>query len=297
MNYRIRHASSYEYSAPVSVCHNFLMLTPRQGGRVRCLSHRLVIRPTPLFSSRRTDSFGNTVHSFAIEEAHRRLSVTASSQVEVGATVAPEATPTWEDVVRGVRGQTDPDWLEACRFGFDSPRISTGDEYAEYARDSFPTGRSILDAARDLTSRIHADFSYDKNATSVSTPTDEAFRIQRGVCQDFAHVQIACLRSLGVPARYVSGYLRTVPRPGETRIVGSDQSHAWLGVYCGDGRWVELDPTNDCLSSEDHIPVAWGRDYDDVVPVKGVLLGGGGDHRLAVSVDVTPDGADVAGSA
>ncbi len=285
MKYRIRHVSSYHYSAPVSVCHNFLMLTPREGGRVHSLSHRLVIRPTPLFSSRRTDSFGNTVHSFAIEENHRQLAVTATSHVDVAEARPPEKTPPWETVVGGVVAQTDPDWLEACRFAFDSPRISRAPEFADYAIASFVPERPILDAAFDLTKRIHEDFEYDKAATSVGTPTREAFDIRKGVCQDFAHVQISCLRSLGVPARYVSGYLRTVSRPGQPRIVGADQSHAWLAVYCGAAGWVEVDPTNACLSSQDHIPIAWGRDYDDVVPVKGVVLGGG-DHQLSVSVDV-----------
>lgn len=252
---------------------------------MHCHSHRLVIRPTPLFSSRRTDSFGNTVHSFAIEENHRQLSVSATSHVTVSTTEPPPDTKSWEEVARGVREQTDPDWLEACRFAFDSPRVDRAAPYEEYARESFTDGRSILDAALDLTARIHSDFEYDKDATSVGTPTDESFRIQKGVCQDFAHVQIACLRSIGLSARYVSGYLRTVPRRGQPRIIGADQSHAWIAVYCGAGAWVELDPTNDCLGSEDHVPLAWGRDYDDVVPIKGVLLGGG-DHRLAVSVDV-----------
>jgi transglutaminase-like putative cysteine protease len=264
------------------------MLTPREGGRVRSLSHRLVIRPTPLFSSRRTDAFGNTVHSFSIEENHRHLSVTATSRVRVAVAPHPEETAPWEEVVAAVAEQRDPSWLDACRFGFDSPRIERAPEFVAYARQAFTRARPIFEAAFDLTRRIHRDFEYDKAATSVLTQTQEAFRIRRGVCQDFAHIQIACLRSLGVPARYVSGYLRTVPRPGQPRIVGADQSHAWVSVYCGAAGWVELDPTNDCVCSEDHVPIAWGRDYDDVVPVKGVILGGG-EHRLVVSVDVEPE--------
>jgi transglutaminase-like putative cysteine protease len=196
--------------------------------------------------------------------------------------------PPWEQIASDVRGETDPAWLDACRFVFDSPRIRRSPEFADYVRGSFESQRPILSAVRDLTHRIHGDFRYDKLATDVGTATEDAFRQRSGVCQDFAHIEIASLRSLGIPSRYVSGYLRTAPAAGQPRLVGADQSHAWVAAYCGPQiGWVDLDPTNDCLCSTDHIPIAFGRDYNDVVPLRGVFLGGG-EHLLKVSVDVAP---------
>ena len=161
-------------------------------------------------------------------------------------------------------------------------------DFEQYARHSFPTGRPILEAVLDLNQRIHRDFQYDPAATHVHTPTEEAYALRRGVCQDFSHVQIACLRALGLSARYVSGYLRTHAPTGQPRLIGADQSHAWVSVYCGQRiGWIDVDPTNDKLSDLDHIPIAWGRDYSDVVPVRGVFLGGG-KHQVTVSVDVAP---------
>jgi transglutaminase-like putative cysteine protease len=170
---------------------------------------------------------------------------------------------------------------------------------AEYAERSFAPGRPIVDAALDLTRRIYTDFSYDRRATNVSTPVDEVLALRRGVCQDFAHLQIACLRALGLPARYVSGYLVTRPPPGRPRLVGADASHAWVGVYCGDAGWLPLDPTNNAIPNEQHITLAWGRDFGDVTPMRGVITGGG-RHQVKVSVDVTPadsDGGDGLASA
>lgn len=290
MKYKIVHSTSYVYSAPVSVCHNYIMLTPRDEPTVRCHSHRLLIRPTPQVSTRRKDYFGNHVHAFSIEENHRQLTVTATSRIAVAAPQLPlpaESVP-WEQVVAGIAEQSDPQWLDACLFVFNSPRVRRSPEFAAYAQPSFPKGRPILEAVLDFTARIHRDFQYDKKATSVTTAAEEAFRLRKGVCQDFAHIQIACLRSLGLPARYVSGYLRTIPPPGQPRLVGADQSHAWVSVYCGEWLgWVDLDPTNDTACGTDHIPIARGRDYGDVVPIRGVFLGGG-EHRLSVSVDVCP---------
>lgn len=290
MKYKITHTTSYVYSTPVGVCHNLLMLTPREEPGVRCRSHRLVIRPTPQISARRTDYFGNHVHAFSIEENHRQLTVTATSRVQVSPAElpAPETTAAWDGVVAAVAKQTEPRWLEVCMFDFDSPRVRRSPDFADYARPSFEAGKPILKGIADLTSRIHHDFKYDKQATSVTTSTEQAFHKRRGVCQDFTHIEIACLRSIGLPARYVSGYLRTIPPPGKPRLVGADQSHAWVSVYCGNELgWVDTDPTINTLCAKDHIAIARGRDYDDVVPIRGVFLGGG-EHQLSVSVDVAP---------
>lgn len=298
MQYKITHSTTYQYGSAVSVCHNLVMLTPRDDSRVQIHHHRITTHPTPQFSSRRKDAFGNIVNSFSIEESHRQLTVTATNRVTVAEQSLPpdDATQPWEQVSAAISDQSDPSWPEGSRFVFDSPRIERGTEFTDYTEASFRPGRPTLQAVRDLTARLHRDFRYDKSATVVSTATAEAFRLRKGVCQDFAHIQIACLRSFGIPARYVSGYLRTYPPAGKTRLVGADQSHAWIAAYCGPGvGWVEFDPTNNCACGTDHIPIAWGRDYGDVVPMRGVFLGGG-SHQLKVSVDVQPIDDETGGS-
>jgi transglutaminase-like putative cysteine protease len=290
VNYKITHATTYSYTAPVSVCHNTLMLTPRESRQVACHTHRLTIRPTPVVSNRRKDLFGNLVHAISIEENHRQLVIHASCKVSVLDVTLPEyeSSPAWEEVAAAVKEQTDPNWLSVCPFVFDSPRISRSRVFAAYAAESFIEGRPILSATADLTARIHRDFEYNKKATDVNTTTADAFHLKQGVCQDFAHIFVCCLRSIGLPARYVSGYLRTIPPAGKPRLQGADQSHAWGAVYCGpELDWIDFDPTNNCAAGNDHIPIAWGRDYGDVVPIKGVFLGGG-EHTLQVSVDVCP---------
>ncbi len=287
-HYKIVHTTTYHYSSPVSVCHNLLILTPRESERLRCPSHRLIIRPTPLTTERRSDFFGNYVHAFAIEELHRSLTVTSTSRVEIkpderlnGAEI-----PTWEALRDGTRQQTDPHWLACAPFRFNSPRISASPKFAAYAAPCFAPGQPIVESIQRLTTKIHGEFTYDTRATNVKTSTEEVFSLRRGVCQDFAHVQLACLRSMGIPCRYVSGYLRTIPPEGQTKMVGADESHAWVAAYCGEALgWIEFDPTNDCLCGTDHIPIAWGRDYSDVVPFRGAFIGGG-KHTLSVSVDV-----------
>ena len=290
MKYKITHTTTYAYGEPVAVCHNQVLLTPRTDARTSCHSHRLVIRPTPVTSSRRVDFFGNHVHTFAIEESHRKLAITATSRVTVEPPppVEPAASTAWERVVAAVAEQTCDDWLDAWPFRGDSPRMKRGRDFANYAASCFTEGRPIVEAVLALTAQIFRDFKYDKQATTVDTPTADAFRVRRGVCQDFAHVQIACLRSLGVPARYVSGYLRTTPPKGQPRLIGADQSHAWVAAYCGAAGWLDVDPTNNKVVSVDHVPLAVGRDYHDVAPIRGVFLGGG-THKLKVSVDVAPD--------
>jgi transglutaminase-like putative cysteine protease len=292
MKYKITHVTTYAYESPVRVCHNLVMLTPREDARIRIRSHNLKVTPTPHIFHARRDFFGNHLHAFSVEETHRQLRVVATTRVKVLPRRWPAAvdTPAWETVAGLVASGADPQWLGCSPYLFDSRRVVRSRPMAEYALESFTPGRPVLLCAQELIARIHQEFAYDTQATFVNTPPEEAFQLRRGVCQDFAQIAIACLRSLALPARYVSGYLRTIPPEGQPRLVGADQSHAWISLYCGaaDG-WIDLDPTNNCLCGTDHIPVAWGRDYQDVVPVRGVFLGGG-QHLLKVSVDVVPLG-------
>jgi transglutaminase-like putative cysteine protease len=193
----------------------------------------------------------------------------------------------WEDVARSLPTDYTSAGLGAYQFTFESPRIRIRPEFAAYALESFTPKRPMLEALLDLTTRIHRDFRFDSKVTNVRTPPEDVFRKRRGVCQDFAHVQIACLRSLNLPARYVSGYLRTYPPPGRPRLVGADASHAWVSSYCPGVGWVDLDPTNNVVPSDGHVTLAWGRDYGDVSPLRGLILGGGA-HTVKVSVDVEP---------
>lgn len=286
--YRIVHSTTYTYEQPVRVCHNIVMLTPRVDGASQPVNYRILVKPQPEVISRREDYFGNQIQTFSLEESHRQLLVAASGRVEVDHRSLPDTmmVPPWEQVRESVNSQTDRKWLETCQYRFSSPRIAISEEMTAYALQSFTPGRSILEAALELTGRVFNDFEYDSEATEVHTPTAEAFKIRKGVCQDFAHIQIGCLRSIGLCARYVSGYLRTEPALGEKKLIGADQSHAWISIYCGEQTgWVDLDPTNNKACDNDHIPIAWGRDYNDVIPVRGVFLGGG-KHDIKVSVDV-----------
>lgn len=288
-SYRIVHSTTYTYQVPVRVCHNIVMLHPRHDGATHPQNYRVLVKPHPEFVARREDYFGNQVQTFSLNESHRQLLVSASGKVDVvyPELPVPEQTQSWQVVRDQVLVQYDPNWFEVCQYRFDSPRVTVEPQFLDYARVSFRSNRPILEAALELTHRIHQDFEYDPRATEVHTPTTKAFEIRRGVCQDFAHVQIACLRSLGLSARYVSGYLRTEPVVGHRRLIGSDQSHAWVALYCGpEVGWIEFDPTNDKTCDSDHVPIAWGRDYHDVIPVRGVFLGGG-DHDISVSVHVT----------
>jgi transglutaminase-like putative cysteine protease len=249
----------------------------------------LLVRPTPTSTNRRTDYFGNPVTCFSISEGHRKLSIISMSRIEVrplGA-LQPAASVPWETIRDSLPVDRGVHAVNNFQFCYDSPHIPRSAELADYARTSFDAGRPILDAALELTARIHTDFSYDQQATTVHTPLGEVFAKRRGVCQDLAHVQIGCLRSLGLAARYVSGYLRTIPPPGQPRLVGADASHAWIAVFCGPLGWVDLDPTNDALVDTNHITIAWGRDYSDVCPINGVYVGGG-QQVMTVSADVEP---------
>jgi transglutaminase-like putative cysteine protease len=290
VNYEVRHTTKYIYSETVPVCHNLVRLAPRTLPRQTCGDFRLLIHPDPIELAHRSDYFGNRVSYFSIDQAHRALTVTATSQISVCAT--PEHTPSdttlWEDVVTDLRTERTSEVLEAYQFSSPSPHITPFDALADYARVSFRPQRPILEAVLDLTARVHQDFTYDPRATIIQTPIEEVFEKRHGVCQDFAHLQIGCLRSLGLAARYVSGYLRTQPPRGKPRLVGADASHAWLSVYCGEAGWADVDPTNDVPVQTDHITVAWGTDYSDVCPIQGVIVGGG-EHRMHVLVDVALD--------
>ncbi|MFN0196691.1 MAG: transglutaminase N-terminal domain-containing protein [Planctomycetaceae bacterium] len=289
MKYKVIHKTTYVYGETVPVCHNQVYLKPREGRTQFCRSHRLMIKPKPIAMEHRNDYFGNETCFFSIEESHRRLSVTSINRVEVRSQNNPDPAKTlaWEKIAAELVGPTTATRIANCQFTFPSPGIQWFPELEQYARASFTPGRPILAATLELTSRIHADFTYDPATTTVQTPVEEVFRLRSGVCQDFAHVAIACLRSLGLAARYVSGYLRTIPSPGQEKLVGADATHAWFSIYCGTRQWIGVDPTNNRLVDSDHITLAWGRDYTDVCPIKGVYLGGT-LQNMSVSVDVIP---------
>lgn len=288
MRYAFVHSTHYLYSDAVPLCQNEVHLKPRNTPRQTCLAYELAISPVPFKVDESQDFFGNPIHFFTLQDRHELLSITSRGAVELSerANVPPENTRPWEQVSALYDGaQAMP--LDVRQFVYESPHVRLSPALAEYARPSFPTGRPWLGGALELMKRIHKDFAYDPTATNVSTPLETVLTLRRGVCQDFAHLQLGCLRALGMPARYVSGYLRTTPPPGQTRLIGADASHAWVAAWCPEYGWIDFDPTNDVMPSLGHITVAWGRDYSDVCPINGVFIGGG-DHSMKVSVDVEP---------
>jgi transglutaminase-like putative cysteine protease len=246
------------------------------------------VSPRPRVYHERKDSFGNRVAYFSVEQSHTLLQVTARSEVELSPLPPPQLgdTPPWEEVQTRLGNEINRGVLEARQFQLDSPLINTDATFAQYADASFSPSRPFLSAVQDLMLRIFTEFTYDSEFTTVATPVHDVFTHRRGVCQDFAHFAIACLRSLGFAARYVSGYLETRPPEGQTQLVGTAASHAWMSVYCPDLGWVDFDPTNNLLAADQHIVLAWGRDYSDVTPLKGTILSGV-EHELQVSVEVT----------
>lgn len=289
MNYEVSHRTVYRYGQPVSVSHHLLHLTPRPASFQRCGDSAIEITPAPTIRAASIDYFGNPTTFVTIQQTHRELVLHALSTIEVTARPAPTETPAWEEVRRLVGEERTDEALEALEFTFASTYIPILPELEGYATSSFTPGRPILAAARELTHRIFADFRYQPGTTSLATGVDEVFAMRRGVCQDFAHLEIACLRLLGLPARYVSGYLLTRLASGKERLIGADASHAWVSIWIPEHGWVDLDPTNDMIPGEEHITVAWGRDYADVSPVSGVMFGGGA-HEVLVSVDVSAIG-------
>ena len=287
MIYRIVHRTTYKYKYPVSVGNHVACLKPRSLPRHRLTQNELHIKPNPATITERVDYFGNHLCFFTVEEPHDELVVEARSEVvlEENVTAWPQQSAPWEEVTRTLQEDHHPATLEAYQFRFESPRIRLRSEFAAYALQSFTDRRPMHEALLDLTARIHTDFRFEPKATTVRTPVEVVFQKRRGVCQDFAHVQIACLRSIHLSARYVSGYLRTYPPPGHPRLVGADASHAWVSAYCPGIGWLDVDPTNNVAPSDGHVTIAWGRDFGDVSPLRGLILGGG-VHTLKVAVDL-----------
>jgi transglutaminase-like putative cysteine protease len=291
--YYVVHETRYGYGQPVALSRQLVRLEPRELPWQECEQFALSITPEPDVLSRSEDAFGNPVTAMCIEKSHAELCVRASYWAVVSDRALPDegASLPWEAVrdrlaYRAGRPPAPEDLL-AARFLFESPRVRNKREIAAWAADCFPAGTPVLAGARALTERIHQDFVFDPGATTVSTPVTEVFARRRGVCQDFAHFMLSCLRSLGLAARYVSGYLLTHPPPGRPRLVGADASHAWVSVYSPDTGWTDLDPTNGAPAGKDHVTVGWGRDYEDVAPLRGVLLGGG-SHSIDIAVTVAP---------
>jgi transglutaminase-like putative cysteine protease len=317
VKYRITHSTLYQYSQLVGLCQNEARLQPRNFWRQQCLSCRYDITPEPSDFHDRIDFFGNHVTYFAIQQAHQRLVVTAISEVMVFPRKSTDELAnalTWEQVrdqLQEAQGKTHQqsqsqqhDFQESTQtqsqnqpknfhdelpdaklYLLDSPMVIASAELADYAKSSFKPDRALVQVVADLMQRIHVDFTYDPSFTTIATPLSDVLHFRRGVCQDFAHLAIGCLRSMGIAARYVSGYVETQPEPGKQRLVGADASHAWFAVYVPDSGWLEFDPTNNKVPFDQHITLAWGRDYTDVTPLKGIAFGGG-QHSLSVSVDV-----------
>ncbi|MBS97332.1 MAG: transglutaminase family protein [Oceanospirillaceae bacterium] len=289
MIYRIRHLTKYEYANPVSLCYNRAHLLPRDTQRQQCLSTQIRITPTPVYSVRREDFYANLYYYFSIQEPHSSLQIDVTSQIKIIQPTLNFDLDLGNSCARALeltRSAVDEETLLAREFCLDSPMIRATDVIREYAAPSFSEDRPLLSAVRELTTRIYTDFKYDPGFSNVATPLHAVLEHRRGVCQDFAHLAIACLRSLGFAARYVSGYLETLPPPGQQKLIGSDASHAWFAVYSPGEGWFEFDPTNDNMPAEQHITTAIGRDYGDVTPLRGVIFDGGGSQKLSVSVDV-----------
>ena len=288
MKLRATHVTRYLYAEDVSTCHTEVRLSPRiRAGQVP-LSHHLDITPKPDFSASREDYFGNEVVSFSIDQPHRELVIVSECAAEVDSAPPPnlDLSPPWEQVRLETGQRASPEAFEASQFTFESPLIRKGAGFAEYASACFEPGRRFLDGVHSLSERIFREFQYDPRATTVATPVEEALAARRGVCQDFAHVMIACLRSLDLPARYVSGYVRAQSEGQEA--TSAEASHAWVSVWGPVFGWQDFDPTNNVMPHGGHITLAWGRDYSDVAPVKGVALGGG-EQIIRVSVNVLPE--------
>ena len=291
MRYRIEHSTTYRYAEPVSRCHNLAHLRPRDTQRQRCLTSHLQVSPVPAVSNVHIDYFGNHVNHITIQAPHRELRLEAFSEVEtVDALTYPplDQGKSCGAVLRHLADDTDAQTLLAREYVLASPLVGIVDGLAEYARASFESKRPLVSATSELVARMHEDFTYDPEFTTISTPLTEVLAHRRGVCQDFAHLAIGCLRSLGFAARYVSGYIETLPPPGKPKMVGADESHAWFAVFTPDHGWVDFDPTNNSLVQQQHVTVALGRDYSDVTPLRGVIFGGGSTQELKVSVTMEP---------
>jgi transglutaminase-like putative cysteine protease len=287
----VLHETAYDYAPVVRTAQHMVHLKPADNARQRLLSHRLVVEPQPPRLLESVDVYGNTRTFFSLQFGHESLRVVAESLVETLPAPEVEGSLPWEAAVERMRYHRESRYDPASEFVFASRYVPRDAALAAYAQPSFRAGRPLDEAARDLMHRIHEDFEYETTATDVNTPALEALELRKGVCQDLAHVMLGCLRSLGLPGRYVSGYLLTHPAAGQPRLVGADASHAWVSAYLPDpvgvGQWLDLDPTNDQSPGEDYVTLAIGRDYADVSPMRGIIHGGA-RHTLRVAVTVTP---------
>jgi transglutaminase-like putative cysteine protease len=290
VRYRVRHETVYRYGGDVAHSHQLLHLTPRDSANQICHSRTIALDPQPSTRREDVDAFGNCVTRLEYDLPHDHLEVLAEVAVEVDAPrdAADEESVAWEKVRDALAYSGQPMTaadLDACRFRMESSYVRIKQTFSDYAADCFAPGRPLLAGAESLMHKMHRDFSYEPGTTNISTSAIEAFAARRGVCQDFAHIMLACLRSRGLAARYVSGYLRTTPPEADASLLGADASHAWVSVFCPPFGWIDLDPTNDVRVGTDHIVIAWGRDFGDVSPLRGVIVGGG-RHRLSVRVSV-----------
>ncbi|MHC1481571.1 transglutaminase family protein [Frateuria aurantia] len=292
--YEVTHDTIYHYDAPVALSQQQLHLTPRELPRQQVLQHRLEISPAPSQRLERLDAFGNPLTLLEFNEPHDSLGVRSHMVVEVQSMPWPASSPPWEKVSSLLQFRPgvalDASLLEATRFRFESTFGRIKSDFAGYAGDCFQPGRPLLEAVAALNHKIHKDVRFQPGATTVSTPVVEVLRCRRGVCQDLAHLMIACLRSMGLAARYISGYILTTPPPGQPRMVGADASHAWVAVWCpglDGGQWLEFDPTNDLQPGHQHVTLGWGRDFADISPLRG-MIHGGGTHELSVAVTMRP---------
>ncbi len=287
--YAVHHSTVYEYGGDVAHSHHLLHLRPRESAFQRCLEHELLLDPQPSWLQEDVDAFGNPIVRLEYDRSHERLAVTSELQVEIfpRALQLLESADVWEAVCHRLSYHAipmAPEDLDACRFRMQSSHVPLKQAFVDYAEECFAPGRPVAAAAADLMRKIHREFKYVPGSTTNRTSIVEVLEKRRGVCQDFAHFMIGCLRSSGLAARYVSGYIKTLRDSGE-ESVGADASHAWVSVYCPPLGWLDFDPTNDSLVGEDHVTVAWGRDFGDVSPLHGMIVGGG-RHELEVEVRV-----------
>lgn len=287
MRYRVQHTTRYAYGSPVELAAHMVHLRPRPQFWQTVVSETIVTDPVPARRQDGLDHFGNHVTWLFLDLPHPDFEVTSDSVVEVDRPAPPDPllTPAWESVVQATR---EPGGWEAAEFQFGTPMAPINAESKAYVEKSFPAGRPVLEGVLDLNERFYADFKFRSGVTTISTPVSQVMQRREGVCQDFSHAVISGLRGIGIPARYTSGYIRTKPPPGQVKRKGADQSHAWVGAWLGpEFGWIDIDPTNGICIRDEHVLLGWGRDFSDVSPVRGVILGGG-DHSVLVSVDLEP---------
>ena len=290
MRFRVRHVTHYKYALRVTRCYNLANIIPRNTARQRCVKNRITLSPLPATQHERTDYFGNKTFHYEIQKPHTELIITSESDVEItdkDRDLDLELGGSYQQALEYLRDTSQKEAINAREFILDSPMVECTEALAEYARPSFEGDRPLKSCVRELTTRIFNEFAFDPQFSTIATPLAEVLKHKKGVCQDFAHLQVGCLRSMGIPAKYVSGYIETLPKPGEKKLVGADATHAWIAFFCPEEGWVEFDPTNDTVAGSQHIVTAFGRDYFDVTPVRGVLFGGGESPLLTVSVDVS----------